>query len=93
MFSPEFKIAVAKLMYAHGDSEEPDPRAVDCMCGLIQIQMEKEIEEAKKIAETKGSFDADCFVVANRYNRTKYKVVKELLGRKKAVEEALRIEL
>lgn len=84
---------VSRLMYAHGNVESPDDSVVKCMCGLVTTYMKSVIADAKEVASTKGSFDAECFVFALRKDHPKYKAVREILAREEAVSQELSMEL
>ena len=79
-------------MHAFGDPDPSDETA-DYMCSIVSMYLEKIIIESSDIGRLKGKFDEECILFCVRSNRKKFKRVKELLERKRAIDKELNFEI
>ncbi|CAN0078551.1 unnamed protein product [Ectocarpus sp. 12 AP-2014] len=67
------------MMYGFGDEQHPLPETVAYMQEVVGEYVQYVTDKACKAAEVKGKLDTECFVLAVRNDKAKFKRVKELL--------------
>lgn len=76
-------------MYAFGDHPEPDEDAVSFLSGMTKRYLTDLVAKSYEIAAVKGSLDEECFLFVIKKDLAKFKRIKELTDRRKALEDEL----